>query len=222
MTTAAPTVNPSKTPARALLGLGSDGKLEAMVERSGRLQFDWSLAGQRDSADVLGFWFELPSATGSELSIELPKGFTPVIDRGVVAGSEPAGEQSRRWRIVLGGSHRFRIRILPAGVAGKRPQLALLRESRTYDFSLRGMEVSTQWKLQVHNEPLQQIAVLLDPGLQLVSARYGDTSLPWSAAPAAAGQVTRVVLTLSEPIRDAESVIRLSADRKSTRLNSSH
>ena len=117
----------------------------------------------------------------------------------------------RRWQIELGGSHRFRLRILPAGAAGHRPQLALLRESRTYDFSLRGVEVSAQWRLQVHNEPLQQVTVLLDPGLQLVSARCGDTSMPWSAAPPAGGQGTRVVLALPEPIRDAERVIRLSA-----------
>ncbi len=133
-------------------------------------------------------------------------GLTPAIDRGLLVGSEPAGEAARRWHIELGGRRRLRLRILPAGVASHRPQLALLRESRTYDFSLRGVEVSAQWRIQVHNEPLQQVTVLLDPGLQLISARYGDAPIPWSAAPSANGEAARVVLTLPEPIRDAERV----------------
>jgi hypothetical protein len=197
--------------AAVLLGLGDDGKLQAMVDRSGRLRFDWSLAGRRDAADILGFLFEIPSAPANELSIELPNGVTPVINRGVVVGSQPAGKNARRWQIELGGIRRFRLRIQPAGSSGRRPQLALLRESTTYDFSLRGVEVSARWKLQVHNEPLSQVTVRLDPGLQLVSARSGDTSLSWSALPPTDGQGNRVVLALPEPIHDAEQVIRLTA-----------
>ena len=117
----------------------------------------------------------------------------------------------RRWHIELGGNHRFLVRILPAGSSGRRPQLALLRQSTTYDFSLRGLEVSAHWRLQVHNQPLHQVTVLLDPGLQLVSARYGDASLSWSATPLADGQGTRVVLPLPEPIRDDERLLRLDA-----------
>ena len=201
----------SKSTAPLLLGLGADGKLQAIVDRSGRLRFDWSLAGHRDAADILGFLFEIPSAPANELSLELPEGFTPAVRRGVVVGSEPAGQQMRRWHIELGGHHRFLVRMLPAGSSGRRPQLALLRQATTYDFSLRGLEVSAQWRLQVHNQPLPQVTVLLDPGLQLVSARYGDASLPWSAAPLADGQGTRVVLTLPEPIRDDERLLRLRA-----------
>ena len=135
---------------------------------------------------------------------------------GLVVGSEPAGQEMRRWRIELGGQQRFRIRILPDGVVGRRPQLALLRESRTYDFSLRGVEISAQWKLQAHNEPLSQITLMLDPGLQLASARCGDALLPWTVTTLPDQQGTRVVLTLDEPIRDTERVIRLSALGPST------
>ena len=201
----------SKPSVAVFLGLGADGKLQAIVDRSGRLRFDWSLAGHRDAADILGFLFEIPRAPANELSLELPEGFTPGVRRGVVVGSEPAGQQMRRWHIELGGNHRFLVRILPAGSSGRRPQLALLRQSTTYDFSLRGLEVSAHWRLQVHNQPLHQVTVLLDSGLQLVSARYGDASLPWSAAPLADGQGTRVVLALPEPVRDDERVLRLNA-----------
>ena len=52
--------------------------------------------------------------------------------------------------------------------------------------------------------------MLLDPELQLVSARLGDIAIPWSAGAAADGG-TRVTLRFPEPIRDTDRVIRLSA-----------
>ena len=192
------------------LGSGSDGRLGAMVERSGRLNLEWSLAGHRDSSDAVDFSFELPPAPANRLFVELPNGLSPTVDQGLILGSEPVGEASRRWRIELGGHGSFQLSVVSDGEARQRRQLALLRESRTYDCSLRGVEVSAQWKLQVYNEPLRQVAVLLDPGLQLVSARLGDAAIPWSAAPAADGTRSES-LRLPEPIRDTDRVIRLGA-----------
>ncbi len=200
----------AKPPEPVALGAGGDGKLQAVVDRSGRLGFEWSLAPRRDLDGAVSFSFELPPAAAGELLLELPKRFVPAIDRGMILGSEPAGAGVNRWRIELGGQNRFRLHLASAG-APRRRQLALLRESRTYDCSLRGVEVSAQWKLEVHNEPLERIVVLLDPELQLVSARYGDSPIPWSAAPAAAGGPTRVTLRFPEAIRQGERVIRLGA-----------
>ena len=76
---------------------------------------------------------------------------------------------------------------------------------------------STAWKCRrngssrSHNEPLRQVTVLLDPGLQMVTAQCGDSPASWSVAPAADGQATRVVLSLPEPIQDTERVLRLGA-----------
>ena len=93
---------------------------------------------------------------------------------GTGPGKRGGRRRSRRWRIELGGNDRFHLRLVRAGPARPRRQLALLRESRTYDCSLRGVDVSAQWKLQVYNEPLEQVTRVLDPDLQLVSARLGD------------------------------------------------
>jgi hypothetical protein len=201
----------SKTPNRAAaIGSGSDGRLGVFVERSDRLSVEWSLAGQRDSSDVLAFSFEIPAAASNQVFLELPNALTPKVDRGLVLGSKAADERSRRWQIELGGNDRLRLQLVPAGNAHQRRQLALLRESRAYDCSLRALEVSAQWKLQVYNEPLERVGVLLDPGLQLVSARLGDVAIPWSAAAMADGG-TRLTLRLPEPIRDTDRVIRLAA-----------
>jgi len=195
----------------AALGLGSDGKTQLQVVRSGQLRFDWSLAGKRDPSEIIGFAFDLPRSAANELILTLPEGVTPASDAGIVLGSEPAEEKTRQWRIELGGHGRFRLRMLPAGGASQRPPLVLLRESCTYDLSLRGLEVSAQWRLQAHNEPLHQVTVLLDPGLQLATARCGDVSVPWTVAAGGDGQAAQAVLSLLEPIQDSERVLRLGA-----------
>ncbi len=73
------------------------------------------------------------------------------------------------------------------------------------------MDLSAQWKIQVHNEPLEKISVLLDPGVQLVTARLGNTSLPWTIEPLTDNAGTRAVLSLPEPIQDTERILRLAA-----------
>ena len=199
------------TAERASLGSGIDGRLGLFVDRSGRLNFAWSAAGRRESGDAIEFSLEMPTAPANRLVVDLPNGLAPTVDRGLVVGSEPAGAEACRWRIELGGHDHLRLRIAAANAPHPRRQLALLRESRTYDCSLRGLEVSTQWKLQVYNEPLVQVSTLLDPELQLVSARLGDKAIPWSVSPAADGAGTRITLRLPEAIRDTDRVIRLSA-----------
>jgi hypothetical protein len=197
-------------PAGAALGSGDNGRLGILVERSGRLNLEWSAIGHRDLTDALSFSLDVPPAAANRLFLELPNGVTPTVDRGLVVGSKPSGQSTRRWRIETGGHNRLQLRVVSPDTTHPRRQLALLRESLTYDCSLRGIDVSAQWKLQVYNEPLQEITVLLDPGLQLVSARLGDKAIPWSVAPATKTGA-RVTLKLPEPIRDADRVVRLGA-----------
>jgi len=199
-----------KDAAPAAMGLRADDRLALLVERSGRLEFDWSLAARRDSGDAALFAFEMPPAAANGLSLDLPEDYTPSVDRGMVLDSEASAAETRRWLIELPRRGRINLRVAPADAPVGRP-LALLRESRTYDCSPRGLDVAAQWKLKAHNEPLETISVLLDPGLLLVSAQLGETAVPWSIDSVADGGETRVVLRLPEPIRDAERTLRLAA-----------
>ncbi len=194
---------PGNGPTEATLGLGPRGKLEVLVQRSGRLEFDWSLAGSRDAAGVVSFELELPPCPTNRLILDVPQELTPVAERGVVfeAGevieTGAAGEGFRRWQIELGGYRQCRLRLMPAAGGGSRKgeggrekgegdpsrpsplasrpsPLALLRESVVYDFSPHGVDVTVRLNLEVQHEPLQQITLALDGELQLVGAQYGD------------------------------------------------
>ena len=193
------------------MGSGAGGKTQVLVEQSGKLIFDWSLAGQRDAGEAIEFSCEFPACPASVLRLDLPENLTPTTDKGVVSGGEAAVEGRRRWRIDLGGNSRFHLRLAAAGAAYVRPPSALLGESRVYDFSPRGVDLSAQWKIRAHDEPLEKISVLLDPGLQLATAHLGETALPWTIEPLSGDGGSRAVLSLPEPIKDAEQILRLGA-----------
>jgi len=195
----------------ASLGAGYDGVLAVLVEKSGRLEFDFSLEGRQDAHGAATFQFELPSCPASRLVLDLPEETTPSADNGVIEETGSADEGFRRWQVELGGHRRCRLRISPAGVPDREPRLATVWESAEYRFSPRGVDVSTDLNFVAHDQPLQQVALALDPGLRLVGAEYGDTPVRWTARPADGEPQTRVTIALPEPIEGTGRVLRLSA-----------
>ena len=199
-------------PQTATLGLGIDGKLEVLVEQAGRLQFGWSLRGRRDAAGAIDFQLEFPACPSIRLLLDLPETVIPVAQHGVVTQGPPDDDGLRRWTLNLGGHHRTGVRLMRAGNSEGDGHSAQVRQSLVYDFSLQGVEVSAQLQLDVHKQPLRQVTLALDPELQLVTARYGNSPVPWSTtSPEDNGQAARVVLELPEPIQGTGRVLRLGA-----------
>ena len=195
----------------AVLGSDDDGKLRMLVERPGTAAAAWSLLGRHDAGPRAVFSFALPPCPVNQLTLDLPLGLVPAVDHGIVLGSQPAGEELRRWEIALGGHNRFHLRIAPADAAGEPRRLALAGLSMVYDLSRRGVEVSAQLKLEAHEEPLRQVTLLMDPQLQLVTALRGDAAAPWSVVSPPGSPLSKVVVTLPAPIRDGTGVLRLRA-----------
>ena len=201
---------PDQNSKPAVLGVVTDGHVRVLVEGS-KLQCQWSLRGERTASGAVGFRIELPDCPMARMAIELPKGLELVTDHGIV--SRAAGEDSgkTRWTIELGGHHRVNLRVLHDETANERRPLTLLRQSLTYEFSSRGINLSGQLNLDIHGEPLQRIAVDLDPRLSLVAARYGELEVPWSATTDVETRMTHVVLELPEAIAGTGRVLQLRA-----------
>jgi hypothetical protein len=208
----------------ATLGLGSDGRLRVLVERSGSLGFEWSLRAEHATAEEdAEYCFELPESPISRLSLDLPGKLAPEIDHGIVLGSAAAEGGDRRWQLELGGPSRFRLRLSSGGPVPRRPGLVLLRQSAAYEFSLRGLELSTQMKLDAYREPLAEVALLVEPPLELVHAQLGDAAVPWTvvaapadppaagARPATGARAARLVLRLPQPVSEGRGVLELKA-----------
>ena len=201
----------------ATWGLSDDGKLGLLIHGSGRLDLEWSLSGRRETSGAVEFDMELPASPVNRLSLDIPDAMVPTADRGIVHAAERGTQGWRRWHIELGGHHRFRLRIAPAATADQTGQSVVVRQATVYDFSLRGIDVSSRLNIETDGEPVRQVALTLDGGLQLIDAQYGEASVPWSVAsdngPAGSNGSTgsQVVLWLPEPIEGAGRVLRLSA-----------
>jgi len=203
------TLSEESAAANFILGNNNQGDLCVVLKESGKVETVWSLAGRRQAGGVLEFSFQLPTAPAAKLVLFLPPQLVPRVDQGLVFDEGWTPEQHRRWRIELGGSNGCRLQIVPRTIV-RRPLVALLHETRTYDCSLRGLEVTVQWRLQAHNEPLREVTALLDAGLHPVAARLGEDLVSWSAAGEENGR-RRIKLLLPEPVRDVERVLRLTA-----------
>ena len=110
-----------------------------LVERPGPLKLVWSQRGRRGPQGEIAFSLELPRSATNHLRLDLPEDLIPNVDAGAIQpAAGVAGMKS--WQIELGGSHRCLIRLAKAGAVEEQPP-ALLRQSVTYEFSPRGVEV---------------------------------------------------------------------------------
>jgi len=200
----------------AKLGLDADGQLQVVAPKSSHLEFGWSLRGRGNNDGSVDFQIELPRCSNNRLDLDLPEGMTPISDAGIVTKGEAiAGqsseEKSRRWTIQLGGNHRFRMQVAPAGAQTQRRQFAALRQATVYDFSLTGLEVSTRFNLEVHSGSLSQVTVDIDPRLRIIGAFYGEHPIPWLRSQSPDGKQATLVVDLPEPVSGTARVLRLRA-----------
>ncbi len=201
---------PEQNSRPAVLGTAPDGRVCVLVDGT-QLHFRWSLRGERTASGAVSFRLELPSGLMTRLTLDAPGGLDVVADRGIVSKSAGAKAQTNRWMIELGGHNRVNLRVVPEDAVRERRPLTLLRQALTYELSTRGLSVVAQLKLDVHGEPLQQIAMDLDPSLRLVAARYGELEIPWSATTPTPQAISHVVLQMPEPIDGTGRVLQLSA-----------
>jgi hypothetical protein len=206
--------------APAVLGLTGDGKLQVVAERSGQMKFDWSLAGQRDSAGGENFTIGVPPSPVSHMRLELPAELTPVTDLGIVIDDGPADPGFRRWKIELGGRPGCRLRLAKARDEA-RPTTILASQLSTYDLSLRGLEVTATLNIEAHREPLRDVAVALDSSLDLIEVSVVDESperqlsekesLSWNVSPSHGGKVRQATISLPPSRRHGAVRLQLRA-----------
>jgi len=197
--------------APVVLGITGNGKLQVLAERSRRMKFDWSLAGQQDVGGCVSFTLALPPSPVNRLRIELPADLTPTVDHGIVTDEGPTDLGFHRWRLELGGRPGCRLRLAKAGAAEAKPQAILASQSTTYDFTLRGVELSVKLNIEAHREPLRNITLGLDPSLELVEVSTGDVSLSWNVVANHKDKTRQVTIELPRSLQQSVANLRLRA-----------
>ncbi len=201
---------PEKGGKPAILGTGPDGRVRTLVEGT-QFACEWSLRGVRTASGAVNFSLQLPNCPMARFTLDTPAAFDVTADEGIISKGAGAKKGMTRWILELGGHRRVNLKVVPENVARQRRPLTLLRQTVSYKFSTRGINVVAQLKLDVHGEPLERIAVDLDPSLRLVAANYGELEIPWSATADVETRMIHVVLQLPEPIVGTGRVLQLSA-----------
>ncbi|HVU86672.1 MAG TPA: hypothetical protein VHD36_05095 [Pirellulales bacterium] len=200
----------SDSPQPVELGLDEDGEATLIADRAGTVTGTWSLRGRHDNDGQLAFRFELPRAALSTLLLTVPPGVVPTAGSGVASLVE---EQADRhvYRLLLGGASELSLRLpLQAAAVPGQPKV-LMRESAVYNLSPRGVDLAAVWKLDVHSTPVHQLEVVLDPGLQLVLARLGESEVPFTTLAANGQESSRILLNLPDALSGSDRPLRLSA-----------
>lgn len=195
----------------ALLGLAEGGATALRVSQGGVLQLSWSLRGSQADDGTTRFVFELPKSPGSELRLSLPKPVELTAEQGTILVEEAKESENRVWR-VLGSGNRPLVLCMGRAetLSGESPHSAV-RQSSVYDVSLRGVDLSAQLKLAAADHWPEQLVLLLDRPLKLVTAHLGEQLVPWRTEPASDDQSIRIVLELPEKEARKAKVLRIGA-----------
>jgi len=195
----------------AELGCDDTGRIVALVNTCGVLQFNWSRRGLKNTAGKLGFELRLPNATVNHLQLTLPAAVQPVADAAAVSPlpESPGAGAERSWLIELRGDANLTLRLASASRAPAAEPLTLLRQDHRYACGLDAVEVAVRLRLDVHQTPLSELTLALDEPLQLYRAYYRDSPLDW--AEAKSGTQRQVTLALPEPLLGDGHEIRLQA-----------
>ena len=119
-------------------------------------------------------------------------------DVATPAHLRPEAKPTRTWLIQLGGHSQAELRIVPRETPLAQRRLVLLRQASRYGFTEAGLEYVAKLNLDIYNEPLAELQIDLDPGLKLLTARMGATSLSAHRL-VGAGVGERLVLELPNP-----------------------
>lgn len=197
-------------PKPAVLGIDQEGVLRLVVARRGTLRANWTLRGRREESGDWGFTLALPVVPSSRLSLELPRAVIPWVESGIVSELPGASKVTRIWQIELGGRTATRLLLVPAAADQKLPR-AVVRQNMVYDFSPRGLELTSRLTLDFGSSPMDHLDVELGAGLHLLDARMGKASLTWSRRPMRPNQPEQVALEFPEPLSGGSRVVHLRA-----------
>jgi hypothetical protein len=195
---------------RVMLGTTDAGQLALHVDRSGTIEFEWFLAGRRDRDGGLSYDLSLPPSPTQEFELTLPSELVPVLDSAIISAAGNEQDSRRVWTIRMVGRQVATLRLVSRNAHGPPKPRALLQPKLTYEFSLQGLQVVAEWRINIHDAPLETLEFDLDASLTLIGAKLGEAPIHWSET-LSDTKSKRVVMEFGEPLQGENRVIRLTA-----------
>ena len=201
----------SSPPLAAAVGATEQGSPALYADRDGIVEFDWSLAGPPKADEILTYDLSLPPSPSHRIELTLPMGLVPAVDGEIVSEPQADGATKRRWTMDLVGKNTAQLRLLKNDGASAAQPLVIVKPRLTYELSSRGLQLSSECRLDIPSGTLKALQLDLEPTLAMVSAKLGDTPVAWSVVPGAEGDSQRIVVDFPEPLAGHNHVLRLVA-----------
>jgi hypothetical protein len=164
-------------------GLAGDMGLE--VIRSGILEFEWQIIRKRAESGGAVPW-RLPRASASRFTLDLPAGYQPAVQGGVILGptapmlDASEDNENRTWELVLGPSPQGSFGITAADNSLVEPLADVsVREYIVYRLNERGLEIEATLSVDDPGVRLRELTVPLPADVQFMSAEADGNELMW-------------------------------------------
>jgi len=166
----------------APIGLDSNRELVAVVEKSGRLSFDWSLEGKFDSSGAMRFEIALPSAARASLTLNAPNEYEVIVSNALLESDEQDSRSGRSHRIELGGHGKTRILMVPATVVESPSGQAFVEQFNHYKLDTQGFSLQTRQDFRVMEKAFTHttIDIEVDEGLHPTEVKLDGREVAWT------------------------------------------
>ncbi len=193
----------------AVLGQFAGHPFGLLVDRSGVLNVDWSLRGNRNAEGDLVFPLLLPAGPVKHVQLTLPKGLIPLTDHGLVRKTSEPDAVDSVWRIELGSQHSAVLQIASESATAVWRRRPSVRQLTTYAITLQGIELTSQWTVTGVGMACHELTFSVDPAVRIIAARIGEIEVPWSVSRARSDPFAKVSVQLKGPLGNGSFVVQL-------------
>ena len=159
----------------ARLGSVPSGELFLLVDRTGRVDFQWSAHLKRDSSGVMSAALKLPPAHQSSLKLRVPRDYEFRATQGIVV------QTGETHTVTLGGRAETRIILVPAGIADAPSGILLVDQNTRSDVAHSGIAMTAQLALRTLDRAFtsSEISLDVDAGIQVVGVLLNGRDIYW-------------------------------------------
>jgi len=194
----------------ALLGLSETGQTELFVSESGQLRLNWSFQAEREVSGAIRFDLRLPPCPHTELVLDVPDSFRPVLQEVFLQELAPAPSPGRKtWRFEWGGQMPGPLRLIPQESSTEHAPLLLVQQQAQYTLRQEGLEGEVQWNIQALSESVSEASFLVDAGLEIVRVKLAGQEVSWRMDSSAQPGPRRLWISLPQPLSRAVQLLQI-------------
>lgn len=202
----------TKNPSPAMIGRNAAGQLQCLAERNGSLQLKWKQSAADASRDTSRFDLRLPAAPRRQLEITAARDIELEVEGGLILNRDVKSIDSdeRIWSIALTGAAEIRLHARKFSAQQATDGRIVVREETQYNVLPGVIDLQTSFTLDLLREPLRELILDVDAGMEVTAIQIDQQRLPYSIVPQPSGR-QRIAVELSTELSGNDRVVAVEA-----------